>query len=177
MCNLAQEGSVDSALSAAFSLKHMSTNKRSRATRESAQTHLSQVNKHRGSQRGTMQDTPMGKYIVQVEGKSMKPMDCVSRNVSPFLQLIKAELAESEVSCVIDQDDKGRRLIAHPVGSTTETQKTAYTFAHMAIQTTDIEDHLSCPMHTKQRCSIGKSSMVSQLGCLFAWSSTTNSTR
>ena len=92
-----------------------------------------------------------------IYGQLVKPSDFRQPNVETLVQVIKAERGDSELSCVIDKDQRGC-LQAIRMGQTAETHQTTYTVAHMAVQTSDallVTSHSSDQVPEGLRKTIG----------------------
>ena len=149
MCNLAQKASLESVLSAAFSLKHASNMTKSFKSKEEAKKCLgsklpknAEVDRH-------ISLTPTNRYVVKLEGKLIKPPTYVQPDASALIEYAREEKGMSDLSCVIDQTKEGQ-LKAIPAGHTDLSHQTAFTFASVEVQAQEGCDSAPIASHLRE---------------------------
>ena len=84
VCNLTEEAGLESALSAAFSLKHVTNMKKSFPTQEEALDKVKEPGLSPEAAMKCIQNTPSGRFILYVKSKFVKPPDFKHPNVDCF---------------------------------------------------------------------------------------------
>ena len=100
ICNLTQEAGLETVLSAAFSLKHTASMKKSFPTQEEALNKAKELALNPVAALKCVQ-------APYVKGKFIKPPDFMQPKADVLVQTAQTEKGRSEVSCVVDQDNQG----------------------------------------------------------------------
>ena len=95
--NLAQEASLETVLSAAFSLKRAANMRKTPASKQAAQHRASQLLPKEASPE-CVRDISSGRFTVHINRKLIKPFDFRQPNAEALVQAIKAKRGDSEVS-------------------------------------------------------------------------------
>ena len=132
VCNMMQEAGLESVLSAAFSLKHVTDVKKGFIAQEEAMDKAKELGLSPETAKKCIQQTLSGRFTLYVKGKFVKPPELKYPDIRSLVQLVQTEGGRSEVSCAIDYADPSF-LEETPMGHTDDSCPSDFTELRQTI--------------------------------------------